>query len=101
MSTHPNLQFRITGYRAVGAPEKLSSGRGGHWQTDHHIFPEGSYEDVKAKFPVGSLHAHVPPPPCRYAEVWGFYTDKEARTQLACPACYPQTAPAVDNRRTS
>jgi hypothetical protein len=102
-NVHPNITFRITGYRTIAgdSQEKLSNGRGGHWATDHHLFPTGApqLEDIKAAYPLGSTHAHVPPPPCRFETVFTGTRDMvEERRQLFCRRCYAATV-AEDNRK--
>jgi hypothetical protein len=102
-NVHPNITFRITGYRTISgdSKERLSNGLAGHWQTNHHIFPDGSFEDVKRAYPIGSEHAHVPPPPCRYAMIFAGSRDMlEEQRQLYCRHCYPATT-AVDNRKAT
>jgi hypothetical protein len=98
-NVHPNIRFRITGYRSIGPDERLSNGRAGHWSANHHIFPEGSFPDVMARYPIGTVHDHVPAAPCRYEMVFDGPRDMLAeQRQLHCRLCYPIAA-AVDHRK--
>jgi hypothetical protein len=51
-NVHPKITFRITGYRSICYPERRSDGRYGRHEANHHIFPEGAFEDVKRAFPI-------------------------------------------------
>ena len=83
-NVHPNIRFRIIGYHGTRPCT----------QANH---PEGSFEDVKRDFPVGSEHTHVPPAPCRFEMVFTGPRDMlEERRQLFCRHCYPAGAVAVD-----
>jgi hypothetical protein len=99
-NVHPNITFRITGYRSIRFPERLSNGLAGHVAHNHDIFPDGSFEDVKAQYPIGSVHAHVPPPPCRFERVTTGDRDMiEERRQLYCRKCLRHGGTVVDNRK--
>jgi len=90
----------ITGYRSIKFPERLSNGKAGHYQINHDIFPDGSFEQVKLEYPLNSVHAHLPPPPCRYAILQvGERKMAEERAQLQCPDCLRHAGEIVDNRR--
>lgn len=98
-NVHPNIAFRVTGYRSVCYPERRADGRYGRHEADHHLFPEGSFDEVKRLFPVGSIHAHVPPAPCRFETVFTGPRDMlEEQRQLYCRNCYPAGA-VTDNRK--
>jgi hypothetical protein len=97
-NVHPKITFRITGYRSICYPERRSDGRYGRHEANHHIFPEGAFEDVKRAFPIGSEHAHLPPAPCRFEMVFAGPRDMlEERRQLYCRTCYPPVI-AVDRK---
>jgi hypothetical protein len=52
-----------------------------------------------AQYPIGSEHAHVPPPPCRFEMVFTGSRDMlEERRQLFCRHCYPAME-VEDNRK--
>jgi hypothetical protein len=86
-NVHPNISFRILGYR-------------GTKQDSLHIYPDGSFEHVKQSHPIGSEHAHLPPPPCRYQIVFTGPRDMlEERRQQFCRECARHAGEVVDNRK--
>lgn len=98
---HPHIRFKVVGYRVIEWPDRVSDGRPGHIEGNAHIFPDGSFDDVMAKYPVGSAHDHVPLPPCRYEVLYdGVYDELEHRRQTWCRTCYPPSV-AEDNRRSA
>jgi len=99
-NVHPNITFRITGYRTIKFPDRLSNGQPGHFQHNHDIFSECDVERLKQSHPVGSEHAHLPPPPCRYEMVFTGPRDMiEERRQQFCRECGRHTGQVIDNRK--